>query len=84
MTATLERRRKRAEARWAALAASPRPVVYIGMGSCGKAAGADDVHEAVLRHLAERGVEAEVVGVGCIGPCYLEPLLDVRSRAGRA
>ena len=78
MTATLERRRKRAEARWAALAASPRPVVYIGMGSCGKAAGAGAVHDAVLQYLAERGVDAAVVGVGCIGPCYLEPLFDVQ------
>ena len=77
-TTTLERRRRRAAARWAALLASPRPVVYIGMGSCGLAAGAGDVHAAVRAHLDERGIDAEIVSVGCIGPCYLEPLLDVQ------
>src|SRR5271157_3548531 len=77
-TTTLERRRRRAEARWAALAASPNPVVYIGMGSCGLAAGAGDVHDAVRAHLDERGIDAHIVAVGCIGPCYLEPLLDVQ------
>ena len=75
---TLERRRRRAAARWAALLASPRPVVYIGMGSCGLAAGAGEVYAAVRAHLDERGIDAEIVSVGCIGPCYLEPLLDVQ------
>jgi len=77
-TATLERRRRRAETRWAKLLASPRPVVYLGMGSCGLAAGAAAVHEALKAYLDEHGLDAEIVAVGCIGPCYLEPLLDVR------
>ena len=75
---TLERRRSLAERRWRALAASPRPVVYVGMGSCGLAAGAGEVHERVQAYLREREVDALVVSVGCIGPCYLEPLLDVQ------
>jgi NADH:ubiquinone oxidoreductase subunit F (NADH-binding)/NAD-dependent dihydropyrimidine dehydrogenase PreA subunit/(2Fe-2S) ferredoxin len=75
---TLDRRRKRAEARWAALAASPRPVVFIGMGSCGLAAGAADVHAGLSAHLQERGIDAQIVKVGCIGPCYLEPFVDVQ------
>ncbi len=33
---------------------------------------------AVRGHLEERGIDAEIVPVGCIGPCYLEPLLDVQ------
>ena len=77
-TQTLERRRRRAAARWAALTAGSRPVVYIGMGSCGLAAGAGEVLAAVRGHLEERGIDAEIVPVGCIGPCYLEPLLDVQ------
>ena len=48
------------------------------MGSCGLAAGAGDVHDAVRAHLDERGIDADIVAVGCIGPCYLEPLLDVQ------
>ena len=77
-TRTLERRRTQAVARWQALAASAHPVVYIGMGSCGLAAGADEVLSATRAFLADRQVDAEIVKVGCIGPCYLEPLLDVQ------
>jgi NADH:ubiquinone oxidoreductase subunit F (NADH-binding)/NAD-dependent dihydropyrimidine dehydrogenase PreA subunit/(2Fe-2S) ferredoxin len=75
---TLERRRTQAAARWQALAAGPRPVIFIGMGSCGLAAGADEVLTATHAFLADRQVDAEIVKVGCIGPCYLEPLLDVQ------
>ena len=53
-------------------------MIYVGLGSCGLAAGAGDVLEAVRAHLGDRGVEARIVTVGCIGPCYLEPLLDVQ------
>jgi NADH:ubiquinone oxidoreductase subunit F (NADH-binding)/NAD-dependent dihydropyrimidine dehydrogenase PreA subunit len=79
---TLERRRRLAGRRWRALRASPLPVVYVGLGSCGLAAGAGAVLDAVRAHLGELGVEARIVTVGCIGPCYLEPLLDVQL-AGR-
>ena len=75
---TLERRRGHAEARWQALAASARPVIYLGMGSCGLAAGAHEVLVGIRAYLQERGLDAEIVKVGCIGPCYLEPLLDVQ------
>jgi NADH-quinone oxidoreductase subunit F len=75
---TLSRRRRQAEAGWQGLAASPRPVIYLGMGSCGLAAGADDVLAGTRAYLEEREVDAEIVKVGCIGPCYLEPLLDVQ------
>ena len=79
MSATaLERRRRRAEARWRALTHAPRPVVYLGMGSCGLAAGAEELLAGVGEHLTRREIEADIVKVGCIGPCYLEPLFDVQ------
>jgi NADH:ubiquinone oxidoreductase subunit F (NADH-binding)/NAD-dependent dihydropyrimidine dehydrogenase PreA subunit/(2Fe-2S) ferredoxin len=53
-------------------------MVYVGMGSCGLAAGAGEVLAAVQAHIAERRLDVEIASVGCIGPCYLEPLLDVR------
>jgi len=74
----LSRRRARAAASWRALTASPRPVVYVGAGSCGLAAGADEVLAAVDAYLDEHKIDARVMRVGCIGPCYLEPLLDVQ------
>jgi NADH-quinone oxidoreductase subunit F len=76
ITTSLDRRRAAARARWESLVASPRPVVYVGAGSCGMAAGAGAVLDALGTYLAEHHVDAEVVKVGCIGPCYLEPLVD--------
>ncbi len=73
---TLNERRKQAERKWAELQNSPRPVVYVGTGSCGRAAGALEVVEGVRARLKERRSDARVVEVGCIGPCYLEPLID--------
>ena len=69
---------KNAKAAWASLSDSPVPVVYIGAGTCGMAAGAADVARAVRGTLDRLTIEARVMQVGCIGPCYLEPLMDVR------
>jgi NADH-quinone oxidoreductase subunit F len=67
-----------AKARWAALNASRIPVIYLGTASCGRAAGAMEVLESVQKTLEENGLKARIVHVGCIGPCYLEPLMDIR------
>jgi NADH:ubiquinone oxidoreductase subunit F (NADH-binding)/(2Fe-2S) ferredoxin len=77
-TTSLEAPRRRAVARWRRLQESPRPVIYVGAGSCGLAAGAGELLESVGTYLAERRLDAKVVEVGCIGPCYLEPLLDIQ------
>ncbi|MGI6488037.1 MAG: NADH-quinone oxidoreductase subunit NuoF [Syntrophomonadaceae bacterium] len=51
--------------------------IRVGLGSCGMAAGALEVYEAASQEAANRGLELEVQQTGCIGMCYLEPLLDV-------
>jgi NADH-quinone oxidoreductase subunit F len=53
--------------------------ILIGTGTCGLAAGAGAVWTAVETVLAELGLaeSVPVVGVGCIGCCQEEPLLDV-------
>ena len=77
-TTSLDDRRRAAAAKWQALSASARPVIYVGMGSCGLAAGAGDVLAAIAEHLQQHRLAADIVSVGCIGPCYLEPLVDVQ------
>ena len=52
--------------------------IFIGMGTCGIAAGASDVAEAVRSELAARDLDVEVIGVGCIGMCVKEPLVDIQ------
>ena len=50
--------------------------IVIGEGSCGIAAGAEKVRIA----LKEKGVDAGIVG--CIGMCYLEPIVDIYDNDG--
>jgi NADP-reducing hydrogenase subunit HndB len=52
--------------------------ITVGMGTCGIAAGAREVMQAVLDQLSSRGVDAHVTTVGCIGMCSKEPLVDVK------
>jgi NADH-quinone oxidoreductase subunit F len=63
-----------ADREWKKLEQNDRPVIFIGMATCGRAAGAEEVREE-LRRLA---LDAEVVEVGCIGACYAEPLVYIK------
>ena len=47
--------------------------IVIGQGSCGIAAGAEKVRSALLKH----NIEAPISITGCIGMCYLEPIVDI-------
>ncbi|MEI8132591.1 MAG: NADH-ubiquinone oxidoreductase-F iron-sulfur binding region domain-containing protein [Leptolinea sp.] len=73
----LASRRTAALEDWQNLVDSPQPVIYFGMASCGRAAGALEVRKAVEEALDENSLSARLVDVGCIGPCYLEPWLDI-------
>lgn len=56
-----------------------QPLIYIGMATCGLAAGATETKAAFEEILAERGIEAQVIPVGCIGHCYGEPLVVIEN-----
>ena len=70
--------RKKAQKKWDSLKASSLPVIYIGTATCGRAAGAMRVLETIRETLKEKKLRAKIVQVGCIGPCYLEPLVDIK------
>ena len=54
--------------------------ILVGEGSCGIAAGAEKVYSALQKALAGT---AHTLGVtGCIGMCYLEPIVDVYPDGG--
>jgi NADH-quinone oxidoreductase subunit F len=69
--------RARAKAEWEALKHSEKPRILIGTATCGRAAGASTVLEAISTELARHNIEANISQVGCIGLCYAEPLLDI-------
>ena len=49
--------------------------IVVGEGSCGIAAGAAKVYSALEPLVAETGAELKITG--CIGMCYLEPIVDI-------
>jgi NADH-quinone oxidoreductase subunit F len=51
--------------------------ILIGTGTCGTAAGADEILATLQNELEQRSLEAEITQVGCIGLCYAEPLIEV-------
>ena len=53
------------------------PVILVGSATCGKSAGAKEISAAFKAELEEQNVMAEVIDVGCIGLCYLEPIVTV-------
>jgi len=67
-----------AKGKWEKLKENREPIVYIGAASCGRAAGALDLKESVKTFLDENKKSARIIEVGCIGPCYLEPLVDIK------
>jgi NADP-reducing hydrogenase subunit HndB len=52
--------------------------ITVGLGTCGIAAGAREVMQALLDQLAESDIDAHVTTVGCIGLCSEEPLVGVK------
>jgi len=51
--------------------------IVIGQGSCGIAAGAAKVYDAIENAIKDGKFDAELSITGCIGMCYLEPIADV-------
>ena len=57
--------------------------VVVGQGSCGIATGAKKTSNEFERIVAEKNLSNVVVDkTGCIGTCYLEPIVDVYSDDG--
>ncbi len=55
--------------------------IVVGQGSCGLAAGAGAVY-AALEEKLNPSIDASLSITGCIGICYLEPIVDVYADDG--
>ncbi|GAI02016.1 unnamed protein product, partial [marine sediment metagenome] len=60
-----------------ALEHSEKPRILVGAATCGRSAGALNVLQTINDELAKRSIDAIVIQVGCVGLCYLEPLVDI-------
>jgi len=74
---TFDKIRSQAVSEWEALGRSDKPRILVGAATCGRAAGANAVLEAIDSALAKHKLKAVITQVGCIGLCYVEPIIDI-------
>jgi len=54
-------------------------VLAVGMATCGVAAGARDVADALADEIKKQSLEnISIMATGCYGFCYAEPMVEVR------
>jgi NADH-quinone oxidoreductase subunit F len=79
---TFEEIQVKAMDEWEALKGSDKPVIYVGAATCGRSAGALQVIDALKEGVSERGIDAKIIQVGCLGLCYAEPMIYI-AKSGR-
>ena len=68
---------EQAQAEWNVLRYGDKPLIMVGTATCGISAGADDVLKHIQTVTDEKGIDCSIMNVGCIGLCYMEPLMAV-------
>ncbi len=69
--------KSRAEVHWQELRNSGKPVIMVGAATCGRAAGALEVLQAIRKEIKKQNLDCAVVEVGCMGHCYAEPIMVI-------
>jgi len=54
------------------------PRITVGMGTCGRGNGAEEVYHALNEQIERSSIDVILNGVGCFGACFQEPLVSVR------
>ncbi|MCD4708890.1 MAG: NADH-quinone oxidoreductase subunit NuoF [Candidatus Sabulitectum sp.] len=54
------------------------PVIFVGTGTCGLGAGAGKSLAVVKSWLDYHSMDADVIEVGCVGFCAVEPIIDIQ------
>lgn len=71
----------KAKEEWEALH-QKKPLICIGTATCGRSAGSLNVMEVFQKELNDRGIDCNILEVGCIGLCYAEPIVSVTKPSG--
>ena len=75
---TIEELQQRAKEKYKEIEEGPRSLIRVGAATCGLAAGAGEVIEAIEKEVNTLHVNVTILHVGCIGCCYAEPLVDIK------
>ncbi len=51
--------------------------IVVGQGSCGIAAGAKKIVDEIKKEIDKKAIDIELELTGCIGMCYLEPIVEL-------
>ena len=70
--------KQQADTEWQELWGGDKPLILVGAATCGRSAGALKSKKVFEDELSSRGIEANIVEVGCMGPCFAEPLIYIR------
>ena len=77
LAAAFQEIKNRAESHWQELWNSGKPVILVGAATCGRAAGALEVLQALRDEVKKQNLDCPVIEVGCMGHCYAEPLVII-------
>ncbi len=55
-----------------------KPTILVGTGTCGLAAGAGATLTKINSYLEGKKIDADVIEVGCVGLCAVEPTIEVQ------
>ena len=75
---TIEELQHRAQKKYKEMEEGPRSLIRVGAATCGLAAGAGEVIEAIEKEVNKLHGDVNILHVGCIGCCYAEPLVDIK------
>ena len=69
--------KRQADIEWKELWEGGKTIILIGTATCGRSAGSLITMKCFEDELSSRGVEANIIKVGCMGPCFAEPLVCI-------
>ena len=78
IVSAFEEIKSRAESHWQELAGDGETVIMVSSATCGRAAGALEVLQAIEDEVKRQKLDCHVVEVGCTGHCYADPMVIIR------
>lgn len=63
---------------WKTLNTGDQALITVGNATCGRSAGSIDVMTALQSEVTEAGLDVNLIEVGCVGLCYLEPIVSIQ------
>ncbi|MFC1528425.1 NADH-ubiquinone oxidoreductase-F iron-sulfur binding region domain-containing protein [Candidatus Latescibacterota bacterium] len=77
MTMNFDKAVHRAKEEWKKIKSGQRPLILVGTATCGRSAGSLEVLKTFLNESQSRGLDWNIIEVGCIGLCYAEPIVCI-------